>query len=96
MLLQESCALEQERGDVKRGGATCYKWDLLTFCSLWQINACPRRDSERLNVFDLDESEHFDFVMLFGWVTHSPSPHRPLETHGLPLQVGKENLRSWF
>jgi hypothetical protein len=69
LVLQESCTLEQERGDVKRGGHMLQVG--FTFCSLWQINACPRRDSERLNVFDLDESEHFDFVMLFGWVTHS-------------------------
>jgi hypothetical protein len=41
-VLQESCALEQERGDVKRRGGGHMLQVGFTFCSLWQINACPK------------------------------------------------------
>jgi glutamate-1-semialdehyde aminotransferase len=49
-------------------------------------------DSEGLNVFDLDESEHFDFVMLFGWVTHGHSLTKSTLAIGNPWI---DYLRKW-
>jgi len=70
-VLQESCALEQERGDVKRRGGGPHATSGIYFLFTLANKCLSKGDSEGLNVFDLDESEHFDFVMLFGWVTHS-------------------------
>ncbi len=110
LVLQESCALEQERGDVKswpciarklcigtrkrrceEGGgphATSGIYFLFTLA-----NKClSKGDSEGLNVFDLDESEHFDFVMLFGWVTHGHSLTKSTLAIGNPWI---DYLRKW-